>query len=132
MASRKRGSAETFGGLLQDILNAYAQQVTEGMEDALRSAAKSGVAELKKTSPKSSGAPSLKKHYATQWDARYDIRRVGSSAVIYNKDPTYRLAHLLENGHAKVNGGRVAAIPHIKPAEEKIIAEFESRLERAI
>ncbi|MDA1775427.1 HK97 gp10 family phage protein, partial [Bacillus cereus] len=40
--------------------------------------------------------------------------------------------HLLENGHAKVGGGRVPAQVHIRPVEEYVINELPRRIERAI
>jgi hypothetical protein len=44
----------------------------------------------------------------------------------------YQIAHLLEHGHAKRGGGRVAAIPHIAPAEQHGEEMLESLIEKAL
>ena len=53
---------------------------------------------LKEASPKSEGGG----EYAENWSRtkdKYDI-------TVYNKGPTYRIAHLLEKGHQLRRGGR--------------------------
>ena len=61
--------------------------------------------------------------YAKSWTS--DIVKLNRSSQyarkVYSRDPHYRLTHLLENGHAKVSGGRVIGTvkgrAHITPAE---------------
>lgn len=55
-----------------------------------------------------------------------------SGRVVYAKAPGYRLTHLLEHGHATVNGGRTRAFPHWESAEREGVAEFEKELREAI
>ena len=65
--------------------------------------------------------------YAKGWR----VTEIDGKNVIHNKTD-YQLTHLLENGHAKVNGGRVAARVHIRPAEEEAINEYIKEVEKVI
>ena len=51
--------------------------------------------------------------------------------VVHSKD-RYQLTHLLEKGHAKRGGGRVAARPHIAPAEQEGVELLQSLIEKAL
>ena len=51
--------------------------------------------------------------------------------IVHSKN-RYQLAHLLEHGHAKRGGGRVAGKAHIAPAEEKAVRQLEEEIERSL
>ena len=62
------------------------------------------------------------------------VRNAGTTVLqvtVHSKN-RYQIAHLLEHGHAKRGGGRVAARPHIAPAEENGIRQLEEEIERGI
>lgn len=54
------------------------------------------------------------------------------SSLVYAASPYYRLTHLLEYGHATVNGGRTRAFPHWSEAEKQGVEQFEKELREAI
>jgi hypothetical protein len=99
----------------------YSNLVKEEFEIAKEETAKNLVEDLKKTSPENTGS------YKKGWT----VKRVGNSLIVHNKT-NYQLTHLLEKGHAKRNGGRVSARPHIGPAEQKHNQEFLKKIEKAI
>lgn len=106
---------------ISKVLTEYTQEVTEGLEQAKKDVAKDTVKELKRTSPRREG------DYAKGWAKK----KVGNAEVVYNRT-NYHLTHLLEKGHAKRGGGRVAAIPHIRPAEQRAIDDYVKQVEKVI
>ncbi|OXS66080.1 hypothetical protein B1B04_24345 [Lysinibacillus sp. KCTC 33748] len=100
----------------------YAHGVGEDIEKVAEKVAKEGAQQLKTRSPKSPGGGD----YAKGWRAK----KVGKQWVVHNVK--YQLTHLLEKGHAKVNGGRVDPRVHIAPVEDEMIDQFIKGTEEAI
>jgi len=100
---------------IQEYLKSLGLEVDDAMMVATKEAAVFGSKELKKKSKEKFGGTGK---YAKGWT----YKQTRDGYVIYNK-PAYRLTHLLENGHYKVdrNGvshGFKSGTPHIKPTED--------------
>jgi hypothetical protein len=105
----------------------YSQDVVEKVNVSSEAVGKAAVKRLKQTSPKRYGK------YAKSWTMKTEkLFGQPHTRIIHAKAPHYRLVHLLEHGHAKVGGGRVEGIPHVRPAEEEVIREFTREVEEAI
>jgi len=107
-------------------LKAYTDDINDGLEKEAKKTAAESVKKLKQNSPKDTG------DYAKSWG--YVTHKNWGSPNTYtvrNKDH-YQLTHLLERGHAKVNGGRVPGQPHIGIVENEVIKNFTSNIERII
>lgn len=114
-----------LAGLSTEIVKAlqqYTGDVEKAIDEAKKEVAEKAVETLKATSPK--GATGK---YAKGWDAK----DVNGKQVIYNKTD-YQLTHLLEYGHAKRNGGRVAGKPHIRPVEEQSANDYLEAVKKVI
>lgn len=103
-------------------LSAYRKDVTDGLKQEIKEAAKECLAEIKRNSPRDTGSYRKGWRRKTVYEGWDDIR-----IDVYNKTD-YQLTHLLEYGHAKVNGGRVDGKPHIGPAQQNT----EKKLERKV
>ena len=111
---------------LREVVQKYIEEqryeVIEAMSEAIDEVAKESVKKLKSESPKGATGD-----YAKGWTYKIEKGRLQHGSVVYGKSGTYQLAHLLEFGHAKRNGGRTAAVPHIKKVEEWAIDEVIDR-----
>ena len=110
-------NVDNLSKAIQIELEKYSQEFTEKIKKDTENIAEECVDELKKTSPSSNLSGSKK--YAKGWKYKKVFENeCGIRFRVLNKNKP-QLTHLLEFGHAKVNGGRVEAKPHIKKAEEK-------------
>lgn len=87
----------------------------------------------------------VKQHTPSNWSNEYKkqikasvpvVERGSYTSYVHMNGENYRIAHLLENGHALVRGGRtlgnVKAYPHFTYGEEYAERELPKRLEEAI
>ena len=113
---------------IQDELDDYADVTYEEMSEAVKETGKSVAKDINQR------ASSLFKgdKYASSWVSKETGKTTRSITVTVHSPSQYRIAHLLENGHAKRGGGRVEGRPHIEPAEEAGEKKLEEDLKKAI
>lgn len=110
---------DDFQGVIGAMVKENIDMTEEELADEVDKAADDAVAKLKQRSKKRTGK------YAKGWKRSKTETRdgIGSQVVIYNSSkPT--LTHLLEKGHAKANGGRVAGDGIINQVYEEVAAQF--------
>lgn len=107
-------------------LEKYAEVGTEAMKEAVKESAKAVKKRINSSAPVRTGK------YAKSWKTKTTKESANMLQITVYSPSRYMLSHLLENGHAKRGGGRVQAIPHIRPAEQVGIKKLEDDLERAL
>lgn len=118
-----------IGGLadaIMDTLEEYANLAAEDMKQAVKDAGSTVWDEIREKAPKNSGA------YAKSWAVKKQKETSSSLSLAVHSRNRYQLAHLLEFGHAKRSGGRVAAKPHIADAEQKGTEQLEEDIRKAL
>ena len=122
----RRISIDALADTVMEYLNDYADVSAEGIKKAVRKAGNTVKKEIGANAPKDTGA------YAKSWAVKNTKENSHLLEVtVYSKN-RYQLAHLLEHGHAKRNGGRAAGKSHIAPAEETGIRQLEAEIERSL
>ncbi|MGK4152047.1 HK97 gp10 family phage protein [Kurthia gibsonii] len=101
-----------------DSLSDYNRRLIKETRKLSHKIAKEGAYRLTVVSPEDTGS------YRKGWR----VKQVDGRYVVHNATD-YQLTHLLEHGHAKVGGGRIAPRPHIKPVEESMIKDFVEEME---
>lgn len=127
----KKIKADKLVKVMIDALETYSDEVIEATKKSVDEVASETVPIIKNHAPVGKGRRKGK------YKRSISVRTVYESLtekrnVIYASDKEYRLTHLLENGHAKVNGGRTRAFPHWKYGDEYIKKELPKRIQKKI
>lgn len=119
-------SIDGLADAVMDGLKEYASFTTDTVKDAVNASAKTVKKDIQTNAPKRTG------RYKKSWRTKKTAETSNSLTVtVYSKD-RYQIAHLLEHGHAKRGGGRVAGKEHIAPAEKNGEKELLQRIERGL
>ena len=122
-------SIDDLDKAIQDELTIYSGEIIEDV----KAIAKAKTSELVKLTKATAPVGKRKKHYKSYISSK----KLGETArsisyLWYVKSPEYRLSHLLNNGHATRNGGRVKGTGFITKASEKVLDEYEEEVREAI
>ena len=119
-------SIDEMDNAIMEELEKYADLAA----DELKAAVKETAASVRKDIQ--AGAPVDTGKYKKSWSVKNVREDSESIELVVHSRNRYQIAHLLEHGHAKRGGGRVAAKPHIAAAEqrgnEKLVTTIEQKL----
>ena len=119
-------SIDDMAEAIEKELIEYRELAADELKTAVKKAGRTTKSDIGKSAPVRTGA------YAKSWRMKVtEESSVGIGVTVYSPSH-YMLAHLLENGHAKRNGGRVAGERHIAPAEEHAKEQLIGDIEKAL
>lgn len=110
-------------------LTSYSKEVTIGVKKVTDKVANNMVKNTKRDAKVGRRKGKYKKSISSKTLYENNHKKI---KVWYVKDPEHRLAHLLNNGHAKKGGGFVQGDNHITKNEEIAIEELERGIEDVI
>ena len=119
-------SVNALADAIMDTLEEYADLAAGDVKQAVRDAGDVVKDDIRSHAPKDTG------DYAKSWVVKKMKETSSSLTVAVHSRNRYQLAHLLEFGHAKRGGGRVAAQPHIASAEQKGMEYLEEEIRKAL
>ncbi len=111
---------------LAQSLYQYANGVTKGVKEAVADVSAEMLKRIKADAPRRNGKYKREMKLKTTENSPFALSKV------WHGGQSYRLTHLLENGHARRSGGQVKGKPHIRPNEEWAVAEVEKRMKKAV
>ena len=124
--SADRVKIDQMAHVIMEGLQEYADLASDDLKAAVKKAGNEAKKDIQANAPVKTGK------YKGSWTVKTTKETANAMEVVVHSRNRYQLAHLLEFGHAKRNGGRTRAFPHIAPAEERAAELLEKEVERAL
>ena len=122
----KKITVDRLSDEIMDALEEYKEMTDEVVQTAVDTVSKETKKLVQAGSPVQTGG------YQKGWAVKKTSAKAGQvSITVYNRKKP-GLTHLLEKGHAKRGGGRVAGQQHIAPAEQYVVSELENKIKRGL
>lgn len=122
-------SVDQLSEAISRELTLYNRNVIDGVKKQAKQSMSQLVKDTKATAP----VGKRKKHYKDSIKSKKVSENDRSVSYLwYVAGSDYRLSHLLENGHALRNGGRVAGTHFIKNASDPILQAYLDAVEEVI
>ena len=122
----RRVSVDGMAEAIAQSMEEYADLSNEVMKRSVTEVSRSVKKDIQVNAPVRTGK------YKKSWAAKKMQENANSLTMVVHSRDRYQIAHLLEHGHAKRGGGRVQAVPHIAPAEQRGAEELTEKMERGI
>ncbi len=122
----KKVTVNQLAEAVNERLEEYNKLSAEVVKSAVTKAGKSVRKDIGENAPRKSG------RYAKSWRTKRTKETSTELQVTVYSPTRYMLAHLLEHGHAKRNGGRTQKIPHIAPAQKAAETELIADIEKGL
>lgn len=120
--AERRTTVDGLADAIMDGLKEYADLAMDTVKDVSKTVKK----DIQANAPKRTG------RYKKSWAVKKTAESSNSLTMTVHSKDRYQIAHLLEHGHAKRGGGRVAGREHIAPAEERGNRELVQKIERGL
>lgn len=127
---------EELNTQLERVLTIYSEDINEKLREVTRESMKKLVRETRATAPRGRRGGQYRRHITADYKnlkgSARGLRGQDVSATWYVKAPEYRLTHLLVYGHATRNGGRTTPNPFLQNARDKVIPEYEQKVQEVL
>lgn len=128
--------ADQLSEQMEQVLTVYAEDINEKLREITRESMAQLVKETKATAPRGRRNGQFRKNIAADYSglrkSPNGLKGQDVRATWYVKAPDYRLTHLIVHGHATKDGGRTRANPFLENACDKVLPEYERKVQEAI